>query len=416
MHSSPPPSPPSASHLPAATTLKTCDDLAAEYLLFRGFTETAERLRRERGEGEEEGRNAAPAPAPSSPSSLYNSVLFSPSKLTSSIFSTLLPPTSLSLPSFTSLWSHLLSRFFLTVRCEGGADGGGAEGMERELMRMYVVACVEGGRRDLAVAFFDEAGEGGRRREEERREQQQPQQQQQQKQQEQRQKQPHSFGSRQSEEAAAASSSSSFAPSSPSSSSRPPLLPPPPSSSLDSTWRSWYALPFLPSPSLDPLFSPYFSPSFSANLRADLFNLLSSVISAVPVPRLVFLELWSRAPEQLAQRNLLAARTAALERATERALSAESETSLLAATTAGFVRLVTADVRESKRVTRGNRSKGDLFREDEDAERMREELLRGGEECERLAEEGGGGGGGRGEFVRAAGEYLERIAVINGGK
>ena len=73
------------------------------------------------------------------------------------------------------------------------------------------------------------------------------------------------------------------------------------------SWAPWFALPYLPDPAADPVFAPFFAPQWRGQLQLSLLNFLSLVFRATPLPKLLLLEKWHRAPTQQALRADLAA-------------------------------------------------------------------------------------------------------------
>jgi len=254
---------PTSNLLPTSATLMTCDSLCAEYLLFRGYTDTVLSLHTEKGEPpsnpDAAAATAATAAAGSSAVNMdsaeyFKSVLFSPEKLVTAIFTNLTTPTPTSYSSFLSLWSLLSTRFFANL-VAGGLQTSFLTDMSNDLKKLYLVNCIATDQRHLVTAFFELANNptptGGA---------------------------PppptppppaapHVFkrSSKPPEE--------TRRPSNPSNWLHPPAtsLPPAPNtpSPLDETWRSWYALPFLAEPRNDPLFELYFTPEWERNLQVS---------------------------------------------------------------------------------------------------------------------------------------------------
>jgi hypothetical protein len=151
----------------------TCDALCQEYLLFRGYTSTVAAMGLERAEDGvhpstsqispssnshhqaepcTRARNNAllgPSPNPLPPSPLpsalsptgafFKSILFSPEKITTSLYGSLTHPTRKSYSSFVTLWSLLSARFFSNVVATG-FDGSTVQAMEDDLRKLYVRA------------------------------------------------------------------------------------------------------------------------------------------------------------------------------------------------------------------------------------------------------------------------------------
>ncbi|GMI27745.1 hypothetical protein TeGR_g10920 [Tetraparma gracilis] len=390
----------------------TCDALCQEYLLFRGYTSTVAAMGLERAED-----GVHPSTSQISPSSnshhqadpslsptgaFFKSILFSPEKITTSIYGSLTHPTRKSYSSFVTLWSLLSARFFSNVVATG-FDGSTVQAMEDDLRKLYLVSCILHNQRDLVTAFFNDAsGAAGPKASAPP---------------------PQAGGG-----GADASSMHVFKRKS-NPSVEPPAadvdahlrslhspLPTPPSqpAPLDPrVFRDWYSLPFLPDPAADPLFSHYFSAQWSASLKTSLFNLLSSVIHSVPIPRFVFLERWAHTDEQQRQRALITQQAAQVKEERGRAELAEKERDRMRAVAASLIGMISKDVKEVKRMVGGGKGGAELFREPGEADAMREKLLRDGAQCEAL----GGGGKKKGaakDFVDAAESFLKRIKEING--
>ncbi|GMH87925.1 hypothetical protein TL16_g11003 [Triparma laevis f. inornata] len=67
---------------------------------------------------------------------------------------------------------------------------------------------------------------------------------------------------------------------------------------LPSNFRPWFSISYVPHPEKDPTFSSYFTGSFRENLKIGLYNLLSSLIGGVELPRILFLLKYMGSDEQ----------------------------------------------------------------------------------------------------------------------
>ncbi|GMI60162.1 hypothetical protein ScalyP_jg6272 [Parmales sp. scaly parma] len=156
-----------------------------------------------------------------------------------------------------------------------------------------------------------------------------------------------------------------------------------PTSNID--WvREWYALPFVPNPSADPIFSVYYHQNWKNSISVGLNNLLSAIISATPLPRFVFLERWSHSDEQLKQRSDYRAAVQDVESLKRTVTGLEEDTILLTKVVSKFVQFYHSSIR-SNFSSIGIANKSDLFVEENEAKELKARLQAEGTECLRLA-------------------------------
>lgn len=244
-----------AASLPESSVLLACDQIVAEYLMFRGLTSTTLALKKETSSGNQStvteptpgskqssltppqhsaGNPASRAVRSRQLSAYYRNILFSPPSLTSAIYSSLSHTRSFS--DFSTLWNILYSRFFSQVNVPLDT----ISSYESSLIKLYLSSCYEAGDIEACRRFFEEHGGGWGR-------------------------QNFQIGA----------------------------------------WRQWFSLCYMKNAKDDQIFSIFFTPPWRSALKTSLHNLLSSVISNVPLPTLIYLQKWATTAEQAALRREL---------------------------------------------------------------------------------------------------------------
>ena len=238
--------------------LPKIDELIQEYLLFRGFTRSFHIFTSECKTDSLLGLNVA--------------------RIVDKLFSYV---DTYDMPGLLSLWSFLDARFFHHLESHYRSV---VMDFEVALKRYYIIHAVQSGRPNEAVKFFEQYGEtlsgnvkdsGTGKREKVQRGKEQTK---------------GGTGSPNSPSYSALSGSAVGAsPYSRSPTTRAPgsKYTPGKNHAFASSWKGWFALPFLQNPEQDQQFRAFFNPAWVRNLAISLQNFLTLILQNTPMPKLM---------------------------------------------------------------------------------------------------------------------------------